>query len=126
MEKQRKKNPTNYSSAADSSAAGEKPQVANWFQQDVSRRSATKRIGKGLAWAAGLGLVGVTGYQLFSSDEDEVSQDSLDLQKKEGWNVGSTDRKLNFEPAFTSATASVPAACFGQRARTAGQRRNWP
>lgn len=114
MEKQRKKNPTNYSSAADSSAAGEKPQVANWFQQDVSRRSATKRIGKGLAWAAGLGLVGVTGYQLFSSDEDEVSLDSHKLQEQEGWNVGATDRKLNFEPAFTSATASVPDSDWKQ------------
>ncbi len=103
MEKQKKKSTTNYSSSPETG----NNQVTNWFQQDVSRRSATKRIGKGMAWAAGLGLVGLTGYKLFSSDEAEVSQDSLELQKKEGWNIGSTDRKLNFDPTFTSATASV-------------------
>lgn len=103
MEKQKRKR----TETTSTSAASENNQVTNWFQQDVSRRSATKRIGKGMAWAAGLGLVGLTGYKLFSSDEAEVSQDSLELQKKEGWNIGSTDRKLNFDPTFTSATASV-------------------
>ena len=114
MEKQKKTkaNSSSYSSASDSTQSDNK--VTNWFQQDVSRRSATKRIGKGMAWAAGLGLVGLTGYKLFSSDDPEVSQDSLDLQKKEGWNVGSTDRKLNFEPTFTSATASVPDSDWKQ------------
>lgn len=115
MEKQRRKNPTTSSSSSDisSGSSGTNP-VTNWFQQDVSRRSATKRLGKGMAWAAGLGLVGLTGYKLFSSDDTEVSQDSLDLQKKEGWNVGSTDRKLNFEPTLTSATASVPESDWKQ------------
>ena len=114
MEKQKKTkaNSSSYSSASDSTQSDNK--VTNWFQQDVSRRSATKRIGKGMAWAAGLGLVGLTGYKLFSSDDPEVSQDSLDLQKKEGWNVGSTDRKLNFEPTFTSALASVPDSDWKQ------------
>ncbi len=82
--------------------------VTGWFKEDLSRRSASKRIGKGLAWAAGLGMVGLTGYKLFSSDDAEVTQDSLDLQKKEGWNVGSTDRQLNFDPTFTQNSASVP------------------
>lgn len=106
MEKQKKpKANSTYTSASDATQGNN--QVTNWFQKDVSRRSATKRIGKGMAWAAGLGLVGLTGYKLFSSDDAEVSQDSLDLQKKEGWNVGSTERPLNFDPTLTSASASV-------------------
>jgi hypothetical protein len=106
MEKQKTKRTSNVSSAT----ASENSQVTNWFQQDLSRRSATKRIGKGMAWAAGIGMVGLTGYQLFSDDDSEVTQDSLELQKKEGWNIGATDRKLNFDPTFTSATASVAEA----------------
>lgn len=108
MEKKKRKrtkiSPSPSTSAASASANN---QVKNWFQQDLTRRSATKRIGKGMAWAAGLGMVGLTGYQIFSEDDTEVSQDSLELQKKEGWNIGATDRKLNFAPTFTSATASV-------------------
>jgi hypothetical protein len=103
MEKQKRKR----TETTSTSAASENNQVTNWFKQDVTRRTATQRIGKGMAWAAGLGLVGLTGYQIFSDDDNEVSQDSLDLQKKEGWNIGATDRKLNFDPTFTSATASV-------------------
>jgi len=105
MEKQKQKRATKTSSTP-----SENNQVANWFQQDLTRRSATKRIGKGMAWAAGLGIVGLTGYKIFSDDDAEVSQDSLELQKKEGWNIGATDRKLNFDPTFTSATASVAEA----------------
>jgi hypothetical protein len=108
MEKQKRKRTETTSSA--SSSATTNNQVTNWFQQDLTRRSATKRIGKGMAWAAGLGMVGLTGYQIFSSDDTEVSQDSLELQKKEGWNIGATDRKLNFDPTFTSATASIAEA----------------
>jgi hypothetical protein len=104
MEKQKKKSSA---SAYSSTPAQENNQVTNWFQQDLSRRSATKRIGKGMAWAAGLGLVGLTGYQIFSNDDTEVSLDSRELQEKEGWNVGATDRRLNFDPTLTSASASV-------------------
>lgn len=104
MGKQKRKRPE---TTASSSTASANNQVSNWFQQDLTRRSATKRIGKGMAWAAGLGMVGLTGYQIFSDDDTEVSQDSLELQKKEGWNIGATDRKLNFDPTFTSANASV-------------------
>lgn len=111
MEKQ-KKTTSSYSSTSDSTQGNN--QITGWFQKDVSRRSASKRIGKGVAWAAGLGLVGLTGYKLFSSDDTEVSEDSLKLQQKEGWDVGSKDRKLNFEPTFTSATASVPDSDWKQ------------
>ncbi len=75
-------------------------QMTNWFTKHISRRS----VGKGLAWSAVLAMAGVTIYQIAGDDEKEVNEDSLDLQKKEGWNVGSTDRSLGFEGS--SATDS--------------------
>lgn len=77
-------------------AANQSGAVSDWFKKDISRRTATNRIGKGLAWSAVLGMAGLSVYKLASSDEVEVSQDSLDLQRKEGWNVGSTDKALSF------------------------------
>jgi len=68
-------------------------QMTEWFTNHISRRS----LGKGLAWGAVLAMAGVTVYQLASSGDTEVDSDSLDLQKKEGWNVGSTDKFLSFE-----------------------------
>jgi len=68
-------------------------QMTEWFTNHISRRS----LGKGLAWGAVLAMAGVTVYQLASDDDKEVSEDSLGLQKKEGWNVGSTDKYLSFE-----------------------------
>src|SRR5215475_9686884 len=68
-------------------------EMTEWFTNHISRRS----VGKGLAWGAVLAMAGVTVYKLAGSDDPEVSQDSLDLQKKEGWNVGSTDKTLNFD-----------------------------
>src|SRR5215475_10413097 len=68
-------------------------QMTEWFTKHISRRS----LGKGLAWGAVLAMAGVTVYQLASDDDPEVSADSLDLQKKEGWNVGSTDKPLVFD-----------------------------
>ena len=67
--------------------------MTEWFTKHISRRS----LGKGLAWGAVLAMAGVTVYQLASDDDKEVSEDSLGLQKKEGWNVGSTDKFLSFE-----------------------------
>ena len=81
--------------------------VTNWHEQSISRRTANKKIAKGVAWAAGLGIVGLGGYKLFSSDETDVERDSHELQEKEGWNVGSVDKQLAFDPTLTSATASV-------------------
>lgn len=75
-------------------------QVSGWFKKDISRRLATGRLGKGLAWAAGLGIAGATVFKLASGDDDEVSYDSLDLQRKEGWSVGSTDKALVFPAMF--------------------------
>jgi hypothetical protein len=70
--------------------------MADWFQEDISRRSASKRIGKGLILASVLGASGLTAYQLISDSDTEVDKDSLELQKQSGWNVGSTDKPLNF------------------------------
>src|SRR5215475_6715980 len=70
-------------------------QMTEWFTNHISRRS----VGKGLAWGAALAMAGVTVYKLADNVEKEVSADSLDLQKKEGWNVGSTDKFLSFNEA---------------------------
>lgn len=67
-------------------------QMTEWFTRHISRRS----VGKGLAWGAVLAMAGVTVYQLADDDDSEVSEDSLDLQKKQGWNIGSTDKTLSF------------------------------
>jgi hypothetical protein len=68
-------------------------QMTEWFTNHISRRS----LGKGLAWGAVLAMAGVTVYQLAGEGDKEVDSDSLDLQKKEGWNVGSTDKFLSFD-----------------------------
>src|SRR5262245_7165170 len=68
-------------------------QMTEWFTNHSSRRS----MGKGLAWGAVLAMAGVTVYQLAGGGDKEVDEDSIALQKKEGWNVGSTDKSLNFE-----------------------------
>jgi len=74
---------------------------AGWFTNHLSRR----KLGKGLMWTAALGMAGLTVYKISGSDEAEVSADSLELQRKEGWNVGSTEKTLSF-PAGVSATDS--------------------
>ncbi len=74
--------------------------MTEWFTKHISRRS----VGKGLAWTAALAMAGVTVYQLSGDDDPEVPYDSLELQQKEGWNVGSTERSLAFDGS--SATDS--------------------
>jgi hypothetical protein len=75
-------------------------QMTEWFTNHISRRS----LGKGLAWGAVLAMAGVTVYQLAGGSDKEVDEDSFALQKKEGWNVGSTDKSLNFEePSLTDS-----------------------
>jgi len=88
-------------------ASGSGEKMTQWFTDHISRRS----LGKGLAWGAVLAMAGVTVYQLAGDDDTEVSQDSLDLQKKEGWNVGSTDKPLTFDGS--SATDSRGKALSG-------------
>lgn len=46
-------------------------------------------------------MAGVTIYQLAGGDP-EVALDSLELQKKEGWNVGSSDKPLTYTSGVTA------------------------
>ncbi|MCI0660503.1 MAG: hypothetical protein L0220_05460 [Acidobacteria bacterium] len=71
--------------------------LAEWFTSHISRRS----LGKGMAWAAALGMAGVTIYKFSAGDSSEASFDSLALQQKEGWNVGSQDKTLSFSEGAT-------------------------
>ncbi len=72
--------------------------LAGWFTNHISRRS----LGKGLAWAAVLGMAGVTLIKFSVDDDPEVAYDSLELQKKEGWNVGSSERTLSLSAGATA------------------------
>lgn len=77
-------------------------QTPNWFEKHLSRR----QVGKGLAWTAALSMAGLGLYQLAGDDEPEVAEESLELQKKEGWNVGSVGTALTY-PAALTPTDSV-------------------
>ncbi len=105
-----KKKPTTIKHSSYGSAPQSGGPLAGWFKNEMSRRRAAKTLGKGLAWTAGLGIVGVSLYKCSGSDEAEVSQDSLDLQKKEGWNVGSTDRPLIYPGSGLLGTDSLHGA----------------
>jgi hypothetical protein len=72
--------------------------ISQWFPAQLSRRT----VGKGLAWTAILGMAGVTVAKLAGGGEPEVTLDSLDLQKKQGWNVGSTDKGLTYGEGWTA------------------------
>jgi hypothetical protein len=71
--------------------------LASWFSQHLSRRS----FGKGMAWTAALAAAGLTVYQV-TDDEPEITLDSLELQRKSGWNIGSTNKPLAFEGSLTT------------------------
>ncbi len=95
MGKERKtKQPNRETTSSQQQAHG-----TDWFSKQISRRS----LGKGLAWTAVLGMAGITVYKLASGDDNEVSYDSLDLQKKEGWNVGSSEKTLTFNEGLTAS-----------------------
>jgi hypothetical protein len=85
--------------------------LAEWFKASLTRRT----FGKGLAWSAVLGAAGLTVYQLASGGDNEVSMDSLDAQRKSGWNVGSTNRALTFDgsAAKDSRDAAWPKVTDG-------------
>jgi hypothetical protein len=64
----------------------------HWWDSMLTRREANMRLAKLGAMAALIAASGVV--QGCGDDDDEVEQEALDLQKKEGWNVGSTDKSL--------------------------------
>ena len=67
--------------------------LADWFKAQMNRRT----FGKGLAWSAVLGAAGLGVYQLASGGDNEVNLDSIELQRKSGWNVGSDTKPLTFD-----------------------------
>jgi hypothetical protein len=80
--------------------------LAGWFTEHLSRRSASQRLGKGMAWASVLGMAGVSLYKFTADADQEVSLDSLELQRREGWDVGSAGRQLIFPTAGLIAVDS--------------------
>lgn len=79
---------------------------AEWWQRSLTRREAGVRIaalGAASLLAAG-GALSFTGCGDSEDEEDgtEVDQDALELQKKMGWNAGSTDKQLTFSGKSTS------------------------
>ncbi|HKX27415.1 MAG TPA: hypothetical protein VJ302_06965 [Blastocatellia bacterium] len=95
LEEQKRGGPLGSSTSSASSGGA----LTDWFTGHISRRS----LGKGMVWAAVLGMAGVTVYKFSTAGGKEVAQDSLDLQKEAGWNVGSTDKNLVFTEGLTAA-----------------------
>jgi hypothetical protein len=58
----------------------------SWWTRMLSRRKLLRNT------AIGVGIVGLV--YACSDDDEESEAQSLELQRQEGWNVGSTDRKL--------------------------------
>jgi hypothetical protein len=100
--------PKKQASKVSTSSTSKTDPLAGWFTNHISRRS----MGKGLAWAAVLGMAGVTLYKFAADDGSEVAYDSLELQKKEGWNVGSSEKTLYF-PAGATAYDSLQKTWSG-------------
>jgi hypothetical protein len=90
--KKRKQSVKDVKSSSYGQSSSNEP-MASWFTSQLSRRT----VGKGLAWTTALAMAGLTIYNFSGDDAPEVSYDSLELQRKEGWNVGSSDKRLNFE-----------------------------
>src|SRR4051812_28001203 len=65
---------------------------ASWWREMLTRREANGRIAKLSLTAVLLAAVGIT--EGCGSDDAEVERDALELQQKEGWNIGSTDKPL--------------------------------
>lgn len=82
-------------------------EIAGWFRDEISRRTASQRLGKGLAWASALGMAGVSIFKFASDSGDEISFDSLELQRKEGWNIGSTEKRLVYTSGSLTARDSL-------------------
>ncbi|MEY3283487.1 MAG: hypothetical protein ACK5RR_03100 [Acidobacteriota bacterium] len=76
-------------------------QTAEWFERHLTRRA----VGKGMAISAVAGMAGVTLYKFLAKGDDEVTLDSLELQKREGWSVGASERPLIY-PAGAVAVDS--------------------
>lgn len=72
----------------------ERSESAGWFRKQLSRRS----VGVGMAMTAIAGMAGVSLYKFSQESDSESSLDSLELQRREGWNVGADDQKWRSVP----------------------------
>ncbi|MCU0424443.1 MAG: hypothetical protein MUF71_02330 [Candidatus Kapabacteria bacterium] len=76
----------------------------DWWNAMLSRRQMNTNL------AALAAAAGVTGF-LTSCDDDDVESesDTLELQRKEGWNVGSQDKTLTFKDKQVADSTSSSA-----------------
>ncbi|MFZ4793595.1 MAG: hypothetical protein ACOYLN_05630 [Blastocatellia bacterium] len=91
----------------DNSSGGNR--APGWFNDHLTRRQA----GRVLLAGGGIGMAALTIFKLVGGDgEQESNYDSLELQKREGWNVGASDKPLTFgdEATRTGTVASNVAA----------------
>ncbi|NBO63692.1 MAG: hypothetical protein EBU88_02355 [Acidobacteria bacterium] len=65
---------------------------AQWFRSHLSRRA----IGKGMAISGIAGIAGVSIYYWAVPSDESVALDSLELQRREGWAVGTEDEALRY------------------------------
>lgn len=78
---------------------------ADWWRTKMQRREATKKVigvSIGAALVAYVALRGCDDDGVFGDiddDETESNVDAMDLQKKEGWNAGHTDKNLTYADA---------------------------
>ncbi len=68
--------------------------VPDWFKSQLTRRS----VGIGMAIAAVAGMAGVSLYKFGGDSDKESMLDSLELQRREGWNVGASEQPLRTLP----------------------------
>lgn len=75
-----------------------------WWEEKINRRQANKKVAQIVAGGAIVATMGAGIWLAASSDsdddDDEVQFDSNELQKKNGWNVGSTDKHLSFTKQY--------------------------
>ncbi|NDD64146.1 MAG: hypothetical protein EBZ36_09245 [Acidobacteria bacterium] len=73
----------------------------DWFERHLSRRA----LGTGMALAGVAGMAGVSIYKWLVPEEpegSEVTLDSLELQRREGWSVGTDENRLRYGPGEVS------------------------
>ncbi len=82
-----------------------------WWEEKINRRQANKKVAQIVAGGALVATMGAGIWLAASSDsdddDDEVQFDSNELQKKNGWNVGSTDKHLAFPDQFVVTKDSL-------------------
>jgi hypothetical protein len=88
---------------------------APWWHQMLTRRQANKELAKIGAITVLLSSAGITaGCQ----EDEEVQRDTLELQQREGWNVGSTDKSLVFpDKSSTDSKGSLDWAVYLEPSR---------